>query len=163
MARLAHPLKYAVVGLRGFFGGHSLVSGLNYFVEFLPAPEVTHPVAGPFIDAMTNMGLFDLIKLIETAVGLCLLSNLFVPLALVVEMPISFCVFWNNVIVVHSERSVITGLRELLANGLLLAAYLHYYRPFLTVRAPPWPLWQSRKPRPIAGAAAGRRLDEASA
>lgn len=144
MGRLKSPVHYLIIGLRGFFGGHSLLSGLNYFVEFVPTPKVTHPLAGPFIDSMTAMGFFDVVKVTETAVGICLLTGLFVPLALVLEMPISVSIFFTSVIVVHSDRSVITGSREILVNLVLLAAYAGYYLPMLRMRAVSRPIWRSR-------------------
>ncbi|MGE0115861.1 MAG: hypothetical protein AB7T07_13380 [Steroidobacteraceae bacterium] len=149
MARLAHPMKYVVVAAQGFFGGHSLFSGLNYFFEFFPLPQVMHPVAGPFVDAMTNMGLFTWIKAIEALVGFMLLFNVFAPLALIMELPTSITIFYMSVIVVHSERSVWTGSRELLLNVFLLAAYFGFYRPFLVLRAEQRPLWRGGKAEPM--------------
>ena len=58
-------MRYVMLWIRLAFGAHSLLSGLNYFVGFLPEPHVMHPIAGPFVDSMTAMGLFSIIKVVE--------------------------------------------------------------------------------------------------
>src|SRR5437879_1813156 len=94
--------EYVVLWARVVFGAHSLLSGLNYFIAFLPLPKVMHPIAGPFVDSMTAMGLFDAIKVVEVLVGISLLLNRGVLIALLAELPTSVSIFWMSVIVVHS-------------------------------------------------------------
>ncbi|PQA87637.1 hypothetical protein [Hyphococcus luteus] len=151
MGRLAHPAKYVVVAAQGFFGGHSLFSGLNYFFQWLPSPQVTHPLAGPFIDSMTAMGLFDVIKGVEALVGALLLLNILTPVALLMELPISISIFYTSVIVVHSERSLFTGTRELVLNLFLIAAYFGFYKGLLKLRPEMRPLWRWGAREPMTG------------
>lgn len=134
-------MQYIILWIRLAFGAHSLLSGLNYFFEFLPPPRVVHPLAGPFVDSMTEMGLFGVIKVVESLVGICLITNKFVPLALVAELPTSITIFWMSVIVIHSERSVFTGSRELAYNLFLIAMYAGYYVNLLKQTAKPVPVW----------------------
>ena len=151
MARLAHPMKYVVVAAQGFFGGHSFFSGLNHFVQWAPEPVPDHPLAGPFVQSLVNMGLFELIKAVETIVGALLLLNLFVPAALLFELPISVVIFFTSVIVVQSERSLFTGSRELLLNLFLISAYFGYYKQVIKVRAEQRPIWRWGQPEPLTG------------
>jgi hypothetical protein len=138
-------MKYIMLWIRLAFGAHSLLSGLNYFFEFLPAPHVTHPIAGPFVDSMTAMGLFDVIKVVECLVGLCLVTNRFVPLALVAELPTSITIFWMSALVVGAPRQVYTGSKELLFNLSLLAFYAGHYRFLLRQTADTLPIWSHWK------------------
>jgi hypothetical protein len=65
-----------------------LIFGLNYFVPFLPAPPLPE-AALPFLGGLASVGyLLPLMKAIEVAAGIALLTNRFVPLALAVLAPI---------------------------------------------------------------------------
>ena len=134
-------MRYVMLWIQMAFGMHSLISGLNYFLEFLPLPRVMHPIAGPFVDSMTAMGLFDLVKLVEVLVGFALIFNRFVPLALLAELPTSITISWMSVIVVHSPRAVYTGLKEILFNLILLAWFAGWFTPLFRPKAEGRPLW----------------------
>jgi hypothetical protein len=86
----------------------------------------------------------------EGVIGLVLLSNRFVPLALVLEMPTSFTVFYLNTFITAAPRQLITGPLELGVNCLLLLAYFRYYSPFWSPA--PMPLrrgfWRSARSMP---------------
>lgn len=135
-------MRYVMLWIQMAFGMHSLISGLNYFFEFTTLPRVMHPIAGPFVDSMTAMGLFDLVKLVEVLVGFALVFNRFVPLALIAELPTSITISWMSVIVVQSERSVYTGLKEIIFNLVLLAWFAGWFTPLLQPRLDGRPLWR---------------------
>ena len=136
------PGKYVIVLLQFFFGTHALVSGLNWFFEFFPNRIPVDPLGHAFVSAMIDTGLFDVIKVVEALVGLSLLTRRFVPLALVMELPISITIF-GLAMVGPTERSVISGPRELLLNLFLMAAYAEYYLPLLrSWSSPIRPLWR---------------------
>ena len=135
-------MRYVMLWIQMAFGMHSLISGVNYFLEFLPLPRVMHPIAGPFVDSMTAMGLFDLVKLGEALVGVALIVNRFVPLALIAELPTSITISWMSVIVVHSPRAVYTGLKEILFNLILLAWFAGWFTPLFRPRLDGRPLWR---------------------
>jgi hypothetical protein len=134
-------MRYLMLWIQMAFGMHSLISGLNYFFEFLPLPNVSHPIAGPFVNSMTAMGLFGVIKIVEVLVGFALILNRFVPLALLAELPTSITIAWMSVIVVHSDRAVYTGLKEILFNVILLAWFAGWFTPLLRPRAEGRPIW----------------------
>lgn len=134
-------MRYLMLWIQMAFGMHSLISGLNYFIEFLPLPNVTHPIAGPFVNSMTAMGLFDVIKVVEVLVGFALIFNRFVPLALVAELPTSLTIFWMSTFVVQSERSVYTGIKEIAFNVILLAWFAGYYKVLLRPHSEGRPIW----------------------
>ncbi|ANP47586.1 hypothetical protein [Candidatus Viadribacter manganicus] len=134
-------MKYFILWVRIAFGAHSLISGSNYFFDFLPQPPTGATPIGPFIDEMDATGLFAVIKVVETLVGVCLLTNRFVPIALVAELPISITIFYLSTFVTESPRSVFTGPRELFYNTFLLVSYAGYYVALASALSAPKPLW----------------------
>ena len=87
-------------------------------------------------------GLYEIVKGVEGVVGLCLVLNLFVPLVLVVELPISFIIFYLNFIIVGTGYQLFTGPQEIILNCLLMLFYGGYYVSMLQRSAPPQPFWQ---------------------
>jgi len=140
---------YAILWLRIAFGVHSLVSGLNYFFPLVPPAAIHLSPAAPFVAALDDVGLFFWIKLVEVAVGVLLLLNLYVPLALVMEMPTTLSIFYLNTFVDAMPRQLYTGPKELFLNLILIAAYSAYFLPLLTAKAEYTPIW--RKARNAAG------------
>ena len=150
-------LRYVVLWFRIFYGAHLTYSALRYYlvfapdsflraVHYQPLGRITHPVAGPFVDALTETGIYHVVKTVELIVGVALLANRFVPLMLVVEMPISVVIFILNFFVVASDRQLFSGPQEIFLNLLLMVFYSSYYRPLLKSVAPPRLLWRARAP-----------------
>lgn len=82
-------VKSKMVGIaRVLLGLVFVVFGLNGFLNFLPQPDM--PVtAGAFMGALAATGyMFPLIKLTEIVAGILLLTNRFVPLALIILAPV---------------------------------------------------------------------------
>jgi hypothetical protein len=140
--RKADVMDYVVIWARYFFGVHMFMSGANYFIHWAPQMEMQHPLAGPFQHYMEVMGLFAVIKAVETAVSLCLIFGVFVPAALIMEVPISFNIFYLSVFVVADPRTMWTGPREIFLNLFLLAAYFGWLKPLLNPRLPTRPIWR---------------------
>jgi len=149
-------LKYVVLWFRTFYGAHLTYSAMRYYlayapkslllaVHYKPLGAVTHPLAHAFVDAITATGIYHVVKTVELIVGIALLANLFVPLVLVIEMPISVVIFILNFFVVASDRQLFSGPQEILLNGLLMVFYSRYYLPLLKPVVPPLPLW-TREP-----------------
>ena len=80
---------FAPTGARLLLGLIFVVFGLNYFLNFLPVPPV-EGAAATFMGGLAATGyFFPMMKSIEIAVGLALLANRYVALALVVLAPIT--------------------------------------------------------------------------
>lgn len=139
--RADRGFRYSVVWARYFLGVHALFSGPNYFLHLYPQMQMAHPLAGPLQHYMEATGLFGVVKLIESVVGVCLVLNLYVPAAAILEMPISFNIFYLSVFVVADPRTLWTGPRELLLNAFLIIAYGGWIAPLFKPRIPPRPLW----------------------
>ena len=120
--------------LRIYYGLHLIWSAARFW--FVGGqPVIPHPIAGPFIQSLTAMGLFPGIKALEGIIGIVLLTNRFVPLALVFEVPTNFTIFYLNVFITGAPRQLLTGPLELGVNCLMMLAYFRYYQHFLIARA----------------------------
>lgn len=114
-----------------------VVFGLNGFLNFIPPPSTPIPEpAMAFAGALVNSGyMMQLIGATQLIVGVLLLTNRFVPLALALFAP-----FIVNSVAFHVflERSGLGMALIFLALELYLAwKYRHAYRPMLAARATP--------------------------
>ena len=122
---------------RWLMGLPLLVFGLNGFFNFIPPPPTPLPQgAADFAGALFKSGyMMQLIGLTQLIVGAFLITNRFVPLALVLFAP-----FIVNSIAFHVflEHSGLPMAGVFLALELYLAwQYRAAYRPLLTARAEP--------------------------
>jgi uncharacterized membrane protein YphA (DoxX/SURF4 family) len=114
-----------------------VVFGLNGFLNFIPPPKTPMPEkAMAFAGALFNSGyMMQLIGATLLIVGVLLLINRFVPLALALFAP-----FIVNSLAFHIflERTGLPMAIVFLALELYLAwAYRNSYRPMLAARATP--------------------------
>lgn len=131
MNKLFHP--YAVTAVRILFGVNFIINGLNPFVGIYELPPPS-PAAESLAGALIESGyLFTVVKVVEIIVGLLLLANRFVPLALILIFPISLNIFLFDTILEPAAAPI--GIMVLLFNVYLCIAYLKYYRPFLVAKA----------------------------
>src|SRR5436190_18672492 len=87
---------------------------LNYFVPFLPAPSSPPPPeALGFLAAFTGSGFLTLVKVIELAAGLLLLSNRFVPLPLTLLAPILVGITASHVLLAPAGLGLVVVLLAL--------------------------------------------------
>jgi hypothetical protein len=126
-------MKTLVFVFRLFLGAIYLIFGLNGLFSFLPGPTMA-PAARNFIDALMATGyMFPLWKGVEVATGISLLAGRFVPLMLVVALPITLNIFLVHLIL--DPASLAIGLLLLLLHALLLLSHLQVYRPLLRSRS----------------------------
>jgi len=113
------------------------VFGLNGFLNFLPPPSGPVPEgAMAFGGALMKTGyMFPLIKGTEVLVGFLLLSNLFVPLALVLIAPVVVNIVAFHAFLAPSEIGI--ALVVLALEIALAWSYRGAYRSILAVRAAP--------------------------
>ena len=130
-----------VTFFRILFGLHLLYSGAAYvFFGWVPSAfdNPASPV-GRFMVELDRIHLYSVVKHVELALGVLILSNRFVPLAAVLEFPITVMIAYLNLVVEGplEHRHYYTGVQELAINGAVLLGYGAYYGNMLTARARP--------------------------
>jgi uncharacterized membrane protein YphA (DoxX/SURF4 family) len=122
-------MKYAVWFARLVFASWMIPAGLNHFVPLFPQPMGSQPLSQELIVALIDSHLFDIVKAVELIAGICVLTGFYAPLALIVCMPVSFCVFyWDAPLEGWGSRAALFGYAALLCNVLLCLAYARSYR-----------------------------------
>jgi uncharacterized membrane protein YhaH (DUF805 family) len=120
-----------VLAGRLIFGAWMLINGANYlFFSLWPMPSGHGALAVELMGALVHVHLLDVAMLIELVTGALILSGFFLPAALCVVMPVSTCaLYWS--ILDHQPLSLFFGLAGFALNGLLMLAYLEYYKGVL--------------------------------
>ena len=131
------PSRIVPTVARILMGLPLVVFGLNAFLNFIPQPETPMPEgAMAFAGALMNSGyMMELIGVTHLVVGVLLLLNRFVPLALALWAP-----FIVNSIAFHIflERTGLPMALVFLAFELYLAwKYRHAFAPMLAARVTP--------------------------
>ena len=130
--------RYVPAVIRVLLGLSFTVFGLNGFLNFIPQPEKPMPEgATAFAGALMKTGyMFPLIAGTQLLAGVLLLLNRFVPLALVLLMPILV-----NIIAFHlflEPAGTVPGLVLTLFTLYLAWVYRRAYVPLLTPRMKPY-------------------------
>ncbi len=131
---MSHKIKtITVAGARVFLGLIFLVFGLNFFFQFLPTPPQTGGAAESFTTGLFLSGyFFPFLKAIEIVLAIALLTGAFVPLALVVLMPISINIFMFHVFLTDNP---LMSVAILVLHIYVSWAYRDYYKPLLKPKA----------------------------
>jgi uncharacterized membrane protein YphA (DoxX/SURF4 family) len=146
-------MKYPVWFVRLIFAAWMIPAGMNHFIELFPQPVGTQPLSQELFYALFDSHLFDLVKAVELVVGVMVLFGWYVPLALIVCMPVSFCVwYWDTPLEGWGSGASIFGTAVLVSNVLLCIAYIGSYRSMFAMQSTP------RTLAAAAGSAAGKHL-----
>jgi hypothetical protein len=125
-------MRHLVTTARVALGLGFTLFSLNYFVPFLPPQGPPPPEALGFLGAFAGSGMLALVKALELAAGVALLSNRFVPLALAVLAPILVGIAAFHVLLAPAGLALVVGLLGL---ELFLAwAYRASFAPMLHAR-----------------------------
>jgi uncharacterized membrane protein YphA (DoxX/SURF4 family) len=131
-------MKYAVWFARLVFAAWMIPAGLNHFVPLFPQPMGSQPLSHELIVALIDSHLFDLVKAVELIAGVCVLLGFYAPLAVILCMPVSFCVFfWDAPLEGWGSRAAIFGYSALFCNLLLCLFYIPSYRSMFALRSKP--------------------------
>lgn len=126
---------YASATARILLGLIFTVFGANFFLHFLPQPPMSGPPAD-FGAALFQSGyVMQTVKVVEIAAGLLLLSNRFVPLALVLLAPIVV-----GIVGFHLSLAPATGgaaYLTLVLELFLAYAYRAAYAPLFVAKHAP--------------------------
>jgi putative oxidoreductase len=130
-------MKQLVTAGRLLLGAWMLANGLNhFFLALWPMPVGHEGLSQQLMSAFVHSGLLDVAMAIELVTGALILAGLFVPLALCVLMPVSTCALYWSALLDHRPLGAALALAAFALNGLLMLAYVDYYRGALQRRAP---------------------------
>jgi len=121
----------SVITARIVLGLIYFVFGLNFFLLFIPMPALANSAADAFMGGLFQSGyFFPMLKGIEVVLGALLLIGFFVPLSLVILMPISI-----NILLFHAfltPGNTLMGIVIVLVHLYLAWSYRDYYKPLFT-------------------------------
>ena len=139
--------RAAITLMRLFLGAWMVNSGYSYWAQkfglppAFPQPLGTLAASNQMLVTMIEVGLFDFVKTVEILGGLCLIFGVFVPLAILVLLPLSAIVFFNAVLLnLRTDKlfdPTYMGVSCLYMNVVLALAYVRYYRPMLGLHSAP--------------------------
>jgi hypothetical protein len=122
-------MKHAVLIARLVFGAWMLLNGANhFFLSLWPEPTGHEPLAMQLMTALVHSRLIDVAMTIQLVTGALILAGFFVPLALCLVMPISTCALFWALILDHQPVGALLALVAFALNGLLMLAYIDYYK-----------------------------------
>jgi uncharacterized membrane protein YphA (DoxX/SURF4 family) len=131
-------MKYAVWFVRLVFAAWMIPAGLNHFIPLFPQPMGSQPLSHELIVALIDSHLFDIVKAVELIAGICVLTGFYAPLAVILCMPVAFCVFyWDAPLEGWGSRAALFGYSALLSNVLLCLAWNKSYRSMFALRSTP--------------------------
>lgn len=119
-------MKKIATGSRYFLGLIFTVFGFNYFMPFIPHPEISGD-ALVYMTGLTKAGYFwPLVRGLELIFGLALLSNRFVPLALTALGPITLHIFLFHAFLMPANMAL--AIVMLIAHGVLIKANWNFFK-----------------------------------
>jgi hypothetical protein len=126
--------RWLVTVLRLFLAFDLLLNGVNFWLHFLPITVPDSIPARALMGGLVASGLFDFVKYIEIATGLLLLANRFVPLALIVMLPLTVVIFWVDCVLIRTPEGFAFGGTTATVHALLMLAYFKHYQGLLVAR-----------------------------
>ena len=120
-------MAWAITVLRILLGAAWFMSGLNYFVPMFDTPA-KDGVALEFLKILGSTDYMTVIKVLETAGGLLLLTGRWAPLGITLVMPVAVNIMLFELFLAKEPGPgcVLVGLLVLLILG-----YLRYFLPVL--------------------------------
>ncbi|MGE0113320.1 MAG: DoxX family protein [Steroidobacteraceae bacterium] len=128
-------VKLVLTVMRLYLGAWMIINGLNHWLPIFPQPLGSFPQSNALLVVLIESGLFSLVKAIEVVGGVFLVLGWFVPLALVMLLPVSIVVFYNDAILKQRwNRIFYMGTGCMYSNLILMAWYVRYYLPMMTFK-----------------------------
>lgn len=101
------------------------------FLNVLPAATGTQPLAELLLTSLANSKLLHVALAVQLVAGVLLLANILVPLALCAQLMITVNALFVAVVLEQSPLGALLALVVFALNGLLMIAYLPWYRDIL--------------------------------
>ncbi len=125
-------MKYSVIVGRVLLGLVYFVFGLNGFFNFIPMPPMPEK-AGAFMMGLAQSGyFFPFLKGTEVIGGLLLLTGFFVPLSLVILMPITLNILFFHLAL--APDNVVIAIAMLVIQSFLMWKNCEIYKPMFKAK-----------------------------
>jgi putative oxidoreductase len=118
-------MKWAVHIVRTLLGAAFLVFGVNYFLNFL---EVSPPPSGPasdFLGVLIPSGYLTVVKVLEAAGGLLLITGRWAPLGITLVTPVAVNILLYEVLLLGQPG---IGVALVAMCAFLVIGYWKYFR-----------------------------------
>jgi uncharacterized membrane protein YphA (DoxX/SURF4 family) len=136
MPSVGRVVWLAMSAMRLLLGAWMVINGLNHWLPIFPQPMGSFPLSNQLIVTLIETGLFGLVKAVELVGGIMLIADRFVPLALVLLLPMSVVVFYNDAVLQHRwDRVIYMGVDCFYMNVILMLGYIRYYLPMMTFKS----------------------------
>ena len=122
---------------RVIFGGWWVYSGVMPFIDPAWQPLGQEQAAIDFSMAMIDSGLMVWVKVAEIVLGLLILANRAMPLAVIAIAPINFIICYWNFVLDEGVVEYTFGALTILFNVVLAWPWRGYLRPLFVWRAAP--------------------------
>lgn len=128
-------MKWLALVLRILVGLPMFAFGLMYFFGAMPPPPENLPEsAKQMMGVLESSGWFKIVKALEVVGGLLLLSGRFVPLGLVLLVPVTVNIaIWDAAIIKYTMPPIGTIL--LVFEIVLIWLYRPYFKPLFIAKA----------------------------
>ncbi len=127
-------MKIAIIIARMLLGLTFFIFGLNGFFHFIPAPPM-HGPAGTFAGVMASSHYFLFVAAVQVIVGVLLLINRFVPMALALLAPVL-----ANILVFHitmQPKGLPPGIFATILWAFFAWSFRAYFAPLFVQKAMP--------------------------
>ena len=125
----------ALALLRLFLGLFLLANGLNFWFHWLPITPPAQVAANRLMDGLVFSGLFEIVKFAEIGAGVMLLANRFVPLALVLMLPLTAVILFVDVVLIGTLQTWTFALLLAVPQFILMLSYFQNYLSIFVMRA----------------------------
>jgi putative oxidoreductase len=126
-------MKIATTIARVLLGLPFLIFGINYFLPFVPHPEL-HGAAIDYMTGLTKTGYFwPLLRSLEIVIGIALITGYGVPLALAVLAPINL-----QILIFHlalEPQNIPMAVILAVLQGFLIYRYWSYFKSMFVLKA----------------------------
>jgi uncharacterized membrane protein YphA (DoxX/SURF4 family) len=130
-------MRFVLAALRIFLGLFLLANGLNFWFHWLPITPPDSETATRLMDGLVFSGLFGVVKYVEVLAGVLLLANRFVPLALMLMLPLSVVIAYVDFILIGSREAATFAGLLLAPQAVLMLFNLRSYLPMLAMHGAP--------------------------
>ncbi len=131
-------LDASVGVLRTLFGVWNLFFGIVFFFNWPIEQPMGHGALTPYLNqTLIDTGLFQIVKAVEIVVGLLLIFNRAVPLALCVYFPVTVVIFVVNMFLEDFAAGPFIAVIYAAVHLFLFWVYRSYYQGMLAWQARP--------------------------